>query len=78
MELTLRGMSFDFRNKAGAERKAMWNAVFNVGSVLASLAQRYMLFRWVIGFRDDGRTTLFLALIAYVCRAPTRCWAPAD
>lgn len=44
----------------------MWNAVFNAGSVLASLTQRYMVGQWVIGFRDEGRTTLFLALIA-VC-----------
>jgi len=64
--LTLRGVAFDFRSKAGADRKALWNRAFNAGSVLASLAQGYMLGRWVTGFRDDGWATLFSALIA-VC-----------
>jgi cytochrome d ubiquinol oxidase subunit II len=64
--LTLRGVAFDFRTKAGADRKALWNRAFNAGSVLASLAQAYMLGRWVTGFRDDGWATLFSALIA-VC-----------
>jgi cytochrome d ubiquinol oxidase subunit II len=64
--LTLRGVAFDFRTKAGADRKALWNGAFNVGSVLASLAQGYMLGRWVTGFRDDSWATLFSALIA-VC-----------
>ena len=39
---------------------------FNAGSVLASLAQGYMLGQWVTGFRSDGWATLFSALIA-VC-----------
>ncbi len=64
--LTLRGVAFDFRTKAGAERKAMWNLAFNAGSVLASLAQGYMLGQWVTGFSGDGWATLFSALIA-VC-----------
>jgi cytochrome bd ubiquinol oxidase subunit II len=64
--LTLRGVAFDFRTKAGAERKAMWNMAFNAGSVLASLAQGFMLGQWVTGFRGDGWATLFSALIA-VC-----------
>ena len=64
--LMLRGVAFDFRSKAGAGRKAMWNAAFNAGSVLASLAQGYMLGQWVTGFRGDGWATLFSALIA-VC-----------
>jgi cytochrome d ubiquinol oxidase subunit II len=62
--LTLRGVAFDFRTKAGAERKALWNWAFNAGSVLASLAQGYMLGQWVTGFRNDGWATLFSALIA--------------
>ena len=64
--LTLRGVAFDFRTKAGADRKALWNRAFNAGSVLASLAQGYMLGRWVTGFREDGWAILFSALIA-VC-----------
>jgi len=62
--LTLRGVAFDFRTKAGAERKALWNGAFHAGSVLASLAQGYMLGQWVTGFRGDGWATLFSALIA--------------
>ena len=64
--LTLRGVAFDFRTKAGADRKAMWNSAFNAGSVLASVAQGFMLGRWVTGLRGDGWATLFSALIA-VC-----------
>ncbi len=64
--LTLRGVAFDFRTKAGADRKALWNLAFHLGSVLASLAQGYMLGQWVTGFRNDGWATLFSALIA-VC-----------
>jgi cytochrome bd ubiquinol oxidase subunit II len=64
--LTLRGVAFDFRTKAGADRKALWNRAFHAGSVLASLAQGYMLGRWVTGFRDDAWAGLFSALIA-VC-----------
>ena len=62
--LTLRGVAFDFRTKAGADRKPLWNRAFNLGSVLASLAQGYMLGEWVTGFRGDGWATLFSALIA--------------
>ena len=65
--LTLRGAAFDFRTKAGAQRKSMWNMAFNAGSVLASLAQGYMLGQWVTGFRGDGWATLFSSLIA-VCK----------
>ena len=64
--LTLRGVAFDFRTKGGADRKALWNRAFSAGSVLASLAQGYMLGQWVTGFRGDGWATLFSALIA-VC-----------
>ncbi len=64
--LTLRGAAFDFRTKAGAHRKSMWNMAFSAGSVLASLAQGYMLGQWVTGFRGDGWATLFSSLIA-VC-----------
>jgi cytochrome d ubiquinol oxidase subunit II len=64
--LTLRGVAFDFRTKAGTDRKPMWNAAFHAGSVLASLAQGYMLGQWITGFRDDVWASLFSLLIA-VC-----------
>jgi cytochrome d ubiquinol oxidase subunit II len=61
--LTLRGVSFDFRAKAHDSRKAMWNAAFFAGSVLAGLAQGYMLGLWVVGFRGDLWAHAFAVLI---------------
>jgi len=68
--LTLRGVAFDFRTKAGADNKAMWNTAFNAGSAIASLAQGYMLGQWVTGLRGDSWAVLFSALIA-VCLTGT-------
>ena len=62
--LTLRGVAFDFRTKAGAHKKGMWNIAFNAGSAMASLAQGYMLGQWVTGLRGDSWAVLFSALIA--------------
>lgn len=64
--LILRGVAFDFRVKASAEQKPLWNTAFCVGSVLASLAQGYMLGQWIIGFRGDWWAIGFAVLIA-VC-----------
>jgi cytochrome d ubiquinol oxidase subunit II len=64
--LILRGVAFDFRVKASAEQKPLWNTAFHAGSVLASLAQGYMLGQWIIGFRSDWWAIAFAALIA-VC-----------
>ncbi|MFN0303823.1 MAG: cytochrome d ubiquinol oxidase subunit II [Burkholderiales bacterium] len=62
--LTLRGVAFDFRVKARAEQKPLWNTAFHAGSVLASLAQGYMLGLWVIGFRSGWWANAFAVLIA--------------
>lgn len=62
--LILRGVSFDFRVKARAARKGMWNALFAFGSLLASVAQGWMLGRWLTGFQPGTWTTLFSAGIA--------------
>jgi cytochrome d ubiquinol oxidase subunit II len=61
--LTLRGVAFDFRVKAKAEHKALWNRAFFAGSLLASLAQGYMLGRVVTGFADNFWSYLFASLI---------------
>lgn len=61
--LALRGVAFDFRVKARAEHKAAWNLAFFAGSLLASLAQGYMLGRVVTGFAVDNWSYLFAALI---------------
>ncbi len=64
--LTLRGVAFDFRVKARDEHKTAWNRAFFAGSLLASLAQGYMLGRVVTGFAADGLSQLF-ALFIGIC-----------
>jgi len=62
--LTLRGVAFDFRVKARDEHKATWDLAFFAGSLLASLAQGYMLGRVVTGFTETLWSYLFACLIA--------------
>jgi len=62
--LTLRGVAFDFRVKARDEHKSTWDSAFFAGSLLASLAQGYMLGRFVTGFAEDLWSYLFACLIA--------------
>ncbi len=61
--LTLRGVAFDFRVKAHAEHKALWDRTFSAGSLLAGWSQGYMLGSLITGFRDDVWSYLFNALI---------------
>ncbi|HEX5390138.1 MAG TPA: cytochrome d ubiquinol oxidase subunit II [Burkholderiaceae bacterium] len=62
--LMLRGVAFDFRVKARAAHKGLWNALFALGSLLASLAQGWMLGSFLTGFHTDGLSLLFSAGIA--------------
>jgi cytochrome bd ubiquinol oxidase subunit II len=63
--LTLRGVAFDFRVKAKAQRKAMWDRLFFAGSTLAATSQGWMLGRYVSGFGEEGwNHPLFAAAIA--------------
>ena len=62
--LILRGVSFDFRVKAGIRYKGMWNALFAFGSLLAAAAQGWMLGSYLTGFSHDLRSTLFSLGIA--------------
>src|SRR5215210_9035254 len=48
--LTLRGVAFDFRVKAKDHHKNTWDRLFFGGSTLASMAQGWMLGRYVSGF----------------------------
>jgi cytochrome bd ubiquinol oxidase subunit II len=57
--LSLRGVAFEFRAKVRAERRALWNRVFFSGSLLAALAQGWMLGSFVIGFRSGLFEALF-------------------
>jgi cytochrome d ubiquinol oxidase subunit II len=62
--LILRGVAFDFRVKAHDRHKPLWNRLFFAGSVLASVAQGWMLGRYVTGFAEGWPATAFAALIA--------------
>ncbi|MBG9386547.1 cytochrome d ubiquinol oxidase subunit II [Caenimonas aquaedulcis] len=62
--LTLRGVSFDFRVKARAARKDMWNRLFSLGSVVTAMAQGWMLGSYLTGFGFDAISLAFSAGIA--------------
>jgi cytochrome bd ubiquinol oxidase subunit II len=62
--LILRGVAFDFRVKAHAEHKGIWNTAFFAGSLFAALAQGYMLGSYITGFRQDTLAIWFALLIA--------------
>ena len=53
--LILRGVSFDFRVKARAERKTLWNRLFALGSLMAAMAQGWMLGAWLTGESERWR-----------------------
>src|SRR5690606_8353634 len=64
--LILRGVSFDFRAKALPDHKDFWDKIFKTGSLLASLAQGYMLGMFVMGFDSTPQAFAF-ALLSAVC-----------
>ncbi len=61
--LILRGVAFDFRVKAKADHKPVWNAIFYLGSLLASLAQGYMLGFYLTDFAPTWTAHLFAGFI---------------
>jgi cytochrome d ubiquinol oxidase subunit II len=48
--LILRGVAFDFRVKAPTRYKPFWNRAFFAGSLMASVAQGWMLGSYITGF----------------------------
>ncbi len=70
--LTLRGVAFDFRVKAQASHKHLWDRAFHLGSVLAGWSQGFMLGGLITGFRDDLWSHLFSALIGLCLLAAYR------
>lgn len=64
MALILRGVAFDFRVKAGDEKKQRWNFAFFIGSLIASMAQGWMLGAFITGLEGGYINLLFSALIA--------------
>lgn len=67
--LILRGVAFDFRLKAHDEHKAAWNNAFFIGSLLASMAQGWMLGRFITGLAEGLQFQIFAALIAFALPA---------
>ena len=70
--LTLRGVAFDFRVKAQAEHKPLWDRAFYAGSLLAGWSQGFMLGGLVTGFTKDGGAQVFSALIG-LCLVAAYC-----
>ncbi len=61
--LTLRGVAFDFRAKVKAERKALWDKLFYLGSLLTALAQGFMLGMHIVGYQYNVANVLFAGFI---------------
>jgi cytochrome bd ubiquinol oxidase subunit II len=72
MALTLRGVAFDFRVKARAQHKPLWDRAFYVGSLLAGWSQGFMLGGLITGFKDEMWSQLFGALIG-LCLVAAYC-----
>lgn len=66
--LILRGVSFDFRAKARAEHKHGWNNAFMAGSIIATMAQGYMLGLYIVGFETNVYTFAF-GILSGICLA---------
>jgi len=62
--LILRGVAFDFRAKARAGAKPLWNGAFYAGSLLAALSQGWMLGSYILGFQNTWVSYAFSSLIA--------------
>ncbi len=62
--LMLRGVAFDFRVKAHAAHKPLWNNIFWSGSLLTAVSQGYMLGRYITGFQQSLAAQAFAVLIA--------------
>src|SRR5262245_46640345 len=61
--LMLRGAAFEFRMKALGWHAELWNWLFWFGSFLASLAQGFMLGRYITGFEAGAGYGLFALLV---------------
>lgn len=61
--LMLRGVAFELRMKAEGWHAELWNWLFWFGSFLASLAQGFMLGRYITGFETGAGYWLFALLV---------------
>lgn len=62
--LILRGVAFEFRVKAPTPHKSTWNWLFFTGSLMTSLAQGFMLGKYVMGLESTLGTWIFAAITA--------------
>ncbi len=62
--LILRGVAFEFRAKAPAPHKRLWNNAFFAGSLMTSLSQGFMLGMYVMGLEWTWLNIAFATLTA--------------
>jgi len=67
--LIARGVAFEFRAKANADEKWLWNRVFFTGSLVTSLSQGYMLGAYVLGLTTTLNTVIFGSMVAFCLTA---------
>lgn len=70
--LIARGVAFEFRAKANADEKWLWNRIFLGGSLVTALSQGYMLGIYVLGLRTDWAAMMFGAVVA-LCLTAAYC-----
>ncbi|MEL6977695.1 MAG: cytochrome d ubiquinol oxidase subunit II [Pseudomonadota bacterium] len=66
--LILRGVAFEFRSKAPVATKRLWDYTFFAGSLLAALAQGYMLAIYILALDDSFEAAAF-GLLTALCLA---------
>ena len=64
--LILRGVAFDFRAKAITRYRELWDKLFQIGSIIASASQGFMLGMYVMGFEYTISSVMF-ALLSAAC-----------
>jgi len=76
--LIFRGVSFDFRAKSPPTQKRFWDRSFFAGSLIAALAQGYMLGVYITGFDPGWQamvfSLLFSALVVASYSLIGACW----
>ncbi|MES2770441.1 MAG: cytochrome d ubiquinol oxidase subunit II [Pseudomonadota bacterium] len=65
MGLTLRGVAFEFRVKAKAHHRPLWDHTFNIGSLISAWSQGFMLGQLITGFQESSASYLFSSLIGF-------------
>lgn len=68
--LIARGVAFEFRAKAQASEKWLWNRIFFAGSLITALSQGYMLGIYTLGLQSGFQAFAFGILVA-ICLTAT-------